>query len=234
MYTGDGVGPVAEYRPRRPARPKPNQPAQNLSAHRYRCLGQKYRTHCSAALSRSCRTTAGAIIRRIPRAFSRRPSMTQRHWLDVSARRRHAQATLTRRDFRLFEISESEQNLGSQSGSRRRQTSRDALRQPAIVPAARQLVGRQQATYPDAVTVTSKQRFAGSNPAGRASEIAGQRPYYRLPRALMRSGTETTRRPARDLGGPKASMGQTREQSEDTMTSLIETEGIAHTDGPAL
>ena len=50
----------------------------------------------------------------------------------------------------------------------------------------------------------------------------------------MRTGNETTRRPARDLGGPKASMGQTREQSEDTMTSLIETEGIAHTDGPAL
>ena len=31
-----------------------------------------------------------------------------------------------------------------------------------------------------------------------------------------------------------ASMGQTREQSEDTMTSLIETEGVARADGPAL
>ena len=31
-----------------------------------------------------------------------------------------------------------------------------------------------------------------------------------------------------------ASMGQTREQSEDAMMSLIETEGVARTDGPAL
>jgi transcriptional regulator with XRE-family HTH domain len=31
-----------------------------------------------------------------------------------------------------------------------------------------------------------------------------------------------------------ASMGQTREQSEDTMTSLIESEGLARADGPAL
>jgi transcriptional regulator with XRE-family HTH domain len=31
-----------------------------------------------------------------------------------------------------------------------------------------------------------------------------------------------------------ASMGQTREQSEDTMTSLIETEGVARADAPAL
>jgi len=31
-----------------------------------------------------------------------------------------------------------------------------------------------------------------------------------------------------------ASIGQTREQSEDTMTSLIESEGLARADGPAL
>jgi hypothetical protein len=31
-----------------------------------------------------------------------------------------------------------------------------------------------------------------------------------------------------------ASMGQTREQSEDAMTSLIETEGVARADDPAL
>jgi len=29
-------------------------------------------------------------------------------------------------------------------------------------------------------------------------------------------------------------MGQTREQSEDAMASLIETEGVARADGPAL
>ena len=50
------------YRPRSPARPTPNQPAQNLSAHRRRGLGRSTEPHCSAALSRSCRTTARPTI----------------------------------------------------------------------------------------------------------------------------------------------------------------------------
>jgi hypothetical protein len=46
-------------------------------------------------------------------------------------------ATLIRHYFRLLEIGEGEQISGSQLGSQRRQTSRDVLRRPEIVFAAR-------------------------------------------------------------------------------------------------
>ena len=47
------------------------------------------------------------------------------------------------------------------------------LRQSATIIAARWLVGRHQATSRDGSNVPSKQRVAGSNPAGRASQVRG-------------------------------------------------------------
>ena len=54
--------------------------------------------------------------------------------------------------------------MGSQYG----ETLRDALRQSATISTARWLVERRQATSRDDSNVPSKQRVAGSNPAGRA------------------------------------------------------------------
>ncbi len=66
--------------------------------------------------------------------------------------------------------------MGSQLGSQWRPTPRDSLRQSATIIAVRWLVERRQATYRDAPSMPSKQRVAGSNPAGRARERMSQRP----------------------------------------------------------
>ena len=58
--------------------------------------------------------------------------------------------------------------MGSQWGSQWRPTPRDSLRQSATIIAARWLVERRRTTSRDAPAVPSKQRVAGSNPAGRA------------------------------------------------------------------
>src|SRR6476620_11415021 len=60
--------------------------------------------------------------------------------------------------------------VGSRLGSQWRQTSRDALRQSATIIAVRWHAERRWATYRDASGMPSKQRVAGSNPAGRASQ----------------------------------------------------------------
>jgi hypothetical protein len=74
--------------------------------------------------------------------------------------------------------SEGKHNPGSQMGSQYGQTLRDALRQLATISAARWLVERRQATSRDGSNMSSKQRVAGSNPAGRAKKTAVQ-PAYR-------------------------------------------------------
>ena len=69
--------------------------------------------------------------------------------------------------------------MGSQKGSQWRQTSRSVLRQPATKAAARWLVERRQATSRDPSEVPSKQRVAGSNPAGRARALTSQNADFR-------------------------------------------------------
>ena len=77
---------------------------------------------------------------------------------------------------------------GSQTGSQQRQTLSDATRLPAIESAAKRLIGRHQATFRDPSTVPSKQRVAGSNPAGRAALLHELFPQVKsLKRGPMRS-----------------------------------------------
>jgi hypothetical protein len=61
---------------------------------------------------------------------------------------------------------------GSQTGNQRPQPPSDTRLQPARIRAAGWLVELHQATHRDALTVPSKQRVAGSNPAGRTRSEA--------------------------------------------------------------
>jgi len=67
---------------------------------------------------------------------------------------------------------------GSQTGSQQRQTLSDARRFPAIIAAAKCHNGRHQATSRDPSTVPSKQRVAGSNPAGRTHRKSQRQGTY--------------------------------------------------------
>jgi len=70
-------------------------------------------------------------------------------------------------------ISEGKEIRGSQVGSHRWQFSGDADPLSAIIDAARPHVRRRQATSRHPPEVPSKQRVAGSNPAGRTAGRAG-------------------------------------------------------------
>ena len=75
---------------------------------------------------------------------------------------------------------------GSQTGSQHRQTLSDARRFLAIIAAAKRRMRRHQATSRDPSTVPSKQRVAGSNPAGRAG-ARGRQPAAERPDARIRA-----------------------------------------------
>ena len=65
--------------------------------------------------------------------------------------------------------------IGSQTGSQRRQIPGYARRQSAAISAAKQHIGPHPAMSGDVPNVPSKQRVAGSNPARRTRQTAGQR-----------------------------------------------------------
>ena len=107
-------------------------------------------------------------------------------------------------------ISEGKHNPGSQMGSQYGETLRDALRQSATISTARWLVERRQATSRDDSNVPSKQRVAGSNPAGRArsKDVWGPSTVWRrakrgwCPRGTPPlPGTARTIRPRRSPAG---------------------------------
>ena len=75
--------------------------------------------------------------------------------------------------FSLIRTQAETERSGSQTGSQRRQRPGDARPQSARIHAVRWLIERHGATYRDASTVPSKQRVAGSNPAGRTSLVSG-------------------------------------------------------------
>jgi hypothetical protein len=66
---------------------------------------------------------------------------------------------------------------GSQIGSQRSQCPGDARPQLARIGAVIWLIERHQATHRDAATVPSKQRVAGSNPAGRTALFSQVKSY---------------------------------------------------------
>jgi hypothetical protein len=93
-------------------------------------------------------------------ASKNRPRVARRQGIVEACRRASDAVSL----IRTIEIPA---RSGSQPGSQRSQTSGDIRPLPPAVNAANRPIERRQATCGDASTVPSKERVAGSNPAGR-------------------------------------------------------------------
>ena len=131
-----------------------------------------YRQRIVGRAPRSVPKGPGAVTRRgngRPGGGSARAKSHARDAVAAVDRKGTRHACRTRNYFRPFEHCVPMPGPGSQTGSQQRQTRSDATRFPAIESAAKRLIRRHQATHRDATMVPSKQRVAGSNPAGRAS-----------------------------------------------------------------